>query len=238
LLYGDRVFWDAYGRMLHSVRTGEPAFDDAHGEPLFAHLANNPDAASLFHQAMSGFSELEMSAILAAYDFSRFAHVVDVGGGQGALVAALLGKYPQMRGTVMDLATVAGGAQRLLAEAGLAQRATFVAGDFFGAIPRGGDLYLLKSVIHNWNDADAAEILRGCRRAMPDDARLVVIERVIPGPNVPSEATLFDINMLVVLASRERTEPEYRALLDAAGFALVRIVPTDSPMSLIEGAPA
>jgi hypothetical protein len=237
MLYGDRLFWDAYGGMLHSVRTGQPAFAHVHGEPLFAHLANNPDAASLFHRAMSGFSDQEMSAILAARDFSGFAHVVDIGGGQGALVAALLGTCPRMRGTVLDLATVADGAQRLLADAGLTERATFVPGDFFGAIPRGGDLYLLKSVIHNWNDADATNILRGCRRAMADGARLIVIERVIPAGNVPSEATLFDINMLVVLGSQERTEPEYRALFHAAGFALTRVVPTDSPMSLIEGAP-
>ena len=237
LLYGDAVFWDAYGRMLHSVRTGEPAFEHAHGEPLFAHLANNPDAAALFHQAMSGFSAQEMTAILAAYDFSGFAHVVDVGGGEGALVAALLGKYPQLRATVLDLATVADGAQRLLADAGLTERASFIAGDFFGEIPRGGDLYLLKSVIHNWNDAAAANILRGCRRAMSDDARVILIERVIPAANVPSEATLFDINMLVVLGSQERTESEYRALFDAAGFRLTRVVPTDSPMSLIEGVP-
>jgi hypothetical protein len=237
LLYGDRLFWDAYGGMLHSVRTGEPAFAHVHGEPLFAHLANNPDAASLFHRAMSGFSEQEMNAILAAHDFSGFAHVVDIGGGQGALVAALLGMYPRMRGTVLDLATVADGAQRLLAEAGVTGRASFIPGDFFGAIPPGGDLYLLKSVIHNWNDADATNILRGCRRAMADDARLIVIERVIPAGNVPSEATLFDINMLVVLGSQERTEPEYRALFDAAGFALARVVPTGSAMSLIEGVP-
>ena len=237
LLYGEGLFWDAYGRMLHSVRTGEPAFEHAHGEPLFAHLAKHPDAASLFHQGMSGFSDQEMTAILAAYDFSGFANVVDVGGGQGALVAALLKKYPQMRGTVLDLETVADGAQRLLADAGLTERATFITGDFFGPIPRGGDLYLLKSVIHNWNDAAAANILRGCRRAMSNDARVIVIERVIPAGNVPSEATLFDINMLVVLGSQERTEPEYRALFHQAGFALTGVVPTDSPMSLIEGTP-
>ena len=237
LLYGDGLFWDAYGRMLHSVRTGEPAFEHAHGEPLFAHLAKHPDAASLFHQGMSGFSDQEMTAILAAYDFSGFANVIDIGGGQGALVAALLKTYPQMRGTVLDLETVADGAQRLLADAGLTERATFITGDFFGPIPRGGDLYLLKSVIHNWNDAAAANILRGCRRAMPNDARVIVIERVIPAANVASEATLFDINMLVVLGSQERTEPEYRALFHQAGFALTRVVPTGSPMSVIEGAP-
>ena len=125
-----------------------------------------------------------------------------------------------------------------MADAGLTERATFIPGDFFGTIPGGNDLYLLKSVIHNWNDSAAASILRGCRRAMTDDARIIVIERVIPAGNVASEATLFDINMLVVLGSQERTEQEYRALLHAAGFELTRVVPTRSAMSLIEGVPS
>ena len=238
LLYGDDLFWATYGGMLHSVRTGEPAFDHVHSESLFRHLEKNPAAASLFHQAMSGFSDQEMAAILAAYDFSGFASVADIGGGQGALVAALLKANPGMRGTILDLEPAADGARRLLADAGLTERATFIPGDFFGTIPGGNDLYLLKSVIHNWNDSAAANILRGCRRAMTDDARILVIERVIPTGNVASEATLFDINMLVVLGSQERTEREYRALLHQAGFELTRVVPTRSAMSLIEGVPS
>jgi hypothetical protein len=235
LLYGEDVFWPAYGQMLHSIRTGEPAFRHVHGEPLFAHLEKNPNAASLFHEAMSGFSEQEMAAILAAYDFSRFEHVVDVGGGQGTLVAALLNAHPRLRGTILDLEPVADGARRVLADAGLTDRAAFVPGDFFGAIPGGGDLYVLKSVLHNWNDASATDILRGCRHAMAPNARLLAVERVIPSGNTPSEATLFDINMLVVLGSEERTAEEYRALFRAAGFDLARVIPTRSPMSLIEG---
>jgi O-methyltransferase/methyltransferase family protein len=238
LVYGDDVFWSTYGRMLHSVQTGRPAFDQCHGEPLFRYLETHPATAALFHDAMSGFSEQETSAILAAYDFSDFAHVVDVGGGHGALVAALLGAHAHLRAVVFDLELAARGAQELLSEAGLAGRTTVTAGDFFRAIPAGGDLYLLKSVLHNWDDAAAVNILRNCRAAMAGHAKLLVIERVIPAAPGPSEAILFDINMLVVLGGQERTQQEYAELFRAADLVLTRVIATRSPMSLVEGVPA
>jgi hypothetical protein len=237
LLYGDEVFWAAYGGMMHSVQTGEPAFERRHGAPMYAYLAAHTDAASLFDEAMSGFSEREAAAILAAYDFSGFGTIVDIGGGQGTLLAALLGTYPHLRGIILDRNEVAEGAGRLLAQAGLTERATFVARDFFQAVPPDGDAYLLKSVIHNWDDAAAGTILRSCRRAMRPDAHLIVMERVIPPANVPSEAKLFDINMLVTVGGQERTEEQYRVLFDMAGFDLTRINATASPLTLIEGAP-
>ena len=237
LLYGDAVFWNAYGQMLHSIRTGETAFEYAHGEPMYVHLASHPATASLFHEAMSGFSEQEIAAILKAYDFSSFTTVVDVGGGQGALVAALLKTYPHLRGVVLDREDVAAGARHLFAQAGLTERANFVAGDFFQAVPRDGSAYLLKSVIHNWDDASAQKILHNCRQAMSEDARVIMMERVIPAATTPSEAKLFDINMLVTVGGQERTEDEHRALLQTSGFALARIIPTASQLSLIEGVP-
>jgi hypothetical protein len=235
LLYGDDVLWAAYGRMVHSVRTGAPAFEQCHGEPLYAYLASHPATASLFHEAMSGFSEREIAAILAAYDFSGFATIVDVGGGQGALLAALLRRHRHLRGIILDRQDAAEGARRLLDEAGVAERSSFIEGDFFRAVPADGDLYLLKSVIHNWDDAAAASILQNCRQAMPADARLVIMERIIPPANMPSEAKLFDINMLITVGGQERTERQYRELLQATGFDLVRVIPTASPLSLIEG---
>ena len=238
LVYGDDVFWSTYGRMFHSVQTGKPAFDHCHGEPLFPYLQTHPEAASLFHEAMSGFSEQESAAILAAYDFSGFSDVVDIGGGRGALVAALLTTCSHLRAVILDLEPAARGATQLLSEAGLTGRATFTAGDFFSAIPDGGDVYLMKSVLHNWNDAAAVRILRNCRTAMAKHARLIVIERVIPAVTGPSEAILFDINMLVVLGGQERTEKEYDELFRAADLKLVRIIPTRSHLSLIEGVPA
>jgi hypothetical protein len=238
LIYGDEVFWATYGQMLHSVRTGEPAFQHRHGEPLFSYLATHPPTAALFHEAMSGFSDRETTAILEAYDFSELTKVIDVGGGHGALIAALLNSYQNLHGVVLDLETAADGARQLLAQAGVGQRAVFVTGSFFSAVPRDGDAYLLKSVIHNWDDEAATKILRTCRQAMRNDARLIAIERIVPPGNVASEAKLFDINMLVVVGGRERTEDEYRSLFHRAGLKLTRIVATRSPLSLIEGVPA
>ena len=237
LIYGDDVFWRTYGGMLHSVMTGRPAFDHCHDEPLFAYLETHPAAASLFHDAMSGFSEQETAAILAAYDFSGFGSLVDIGGGHGALVVALLRTHAHLRAVILDLEPAAHGAQRLLSEAGLTARATFAAGDFFDTIPEGGDVYVLKSVLHNWDDAAALRILRNCRQVMAEHARIVVIERVIPPVTAPSEAILFDINMLVVLGGQERTQKEYEGLFHTAGLALTRVIPTLSPLSLIEGVP-
>jgi hypothetical protein len=238
ILYGEEWLWQAYGQMLYSVQTGRPAFERAHGQPFYDYLDQHAVAATQFHEAMSAFSDQEAAAILAAYDFSKLAVAIDIGGGHGALIAALLLAHPQLSGLVFDLPEVAAAADRHLAAAGLAARARSVAGDMFMQVPGNGDLYLLKSVLHNWDDAACVAILRTCRRAMADHARLLVIERVVPPGNDSSEAKLFDINMLVVLGGRERTEREYRRLFEMAGFELTRIVATSSPLSLIEGLPA
>lgn len=238
VLYGEEWLWQAYGRLDFSVATGRPAFTQVHGQPFYDYLRDHPAAGAVFDAAMSGYSKLEAEAILAAYDFSGVARVVDVGGGQGALAAALLRAHAHLSAVVLDLAPAVAVAEGRLAAAGLADRATCLAGDFFTAVPPGGDLYLLKSILHNWSDDDAVRILRSCRRAMADRARLLVIERVLPAGNAPAEAKLFDINMLVVVGGAERTLPEYRGILEAAGFSLARILPTQSPVSLIEAVPA
>jgi hypothetical protein len=238
LLYGEEWLWQAYGGMLYSVQTGRPAFEQALGQPLYDYLHDHPDAAVLFNEAMSAYSAQEAAAILAAYDFCGVSTVVDVGGGHGALLAALLHEHPHLSGIVFDLAPVVADAQRQLADAGLAARATCVAGNFFDALPSGGDVYLLKSVLHNWDDAAALRILRTCREAMAQQARLLVVERVIPLGNTTAEAKLFDINMLVVAGGQERTEREYGALFQAAGFNLTRTIATGSPLSLVEAVPA
>jgi O-methyltransferase domain/Dimerisation domain len=237
-LFGEECIWQVYGRMLHSVETGRPAFEHVHGQPFYDYLRDHAEAAAYFNQAMSGFSAEEAAAVLAAYDFSKVAKVVDIGGGHGVLLTALLQAHAHLSGVVFDLAPVVAGAERRCAEAGLAARATCVAGDFFAEVLAGGDAYLLKSVLHNWDDDAVLRILRSCRQAMAEHARLLVIERVIPPGNVPAEAKLFDINMLVMLGGQERTEWEYYALFQAAGFNLTRVIPTRSPFSLIEGVPA
>jgi hypothetical protein len=233
LLYGEDWVWQAYGNMTHSVRTGAPAFTKTHGQPLYGYLHAHPRAAARFNAAMTGFSSHETAAILEAYDFSDARSAVDIGGGHGALLAALLRAHPQMTGTLFDLPSVVAGASQVLSEIGIAERARTVAGDFFDEAPAGADLYVMKSVLHNWDDTDALRILSTCRAAMAPDARLLVIERVVPEGNAPAEAKLFDISMLVVAGGRERTEPEYRRLLDQAGLRPTRIGATRSPLSVI-----
>ena len=231
LLYGEDWLWQAYGNMTHSVRTGAPAFTKTHGQPFYGYLHAHPRAAARFSAAMTGFSSHETAAILEAYDFSDVRNVVDIGGGHGALLAALLRAHPQMSGTLFDLPSVLAGAASVLGEMG--ERARTVAGDFFDEAPAGADLYVMKSVLHNWDDTDAQRILSTCRAAMAPEARLLVIERVVPDGNAPAEAKLFDINMLVVAGGRERTEPEYRRLFEQAGLVLTRVGGTRSPLSVI-----
>lgn len=237
LLYGEEWMWQTYGALMHSVRTGQPAFLRVHGQTLYGYLQEHPRAAAQFNAAMSGLSGQEIAAILAAYDFAGVDTVVDIGGGQGALVAGLLRAHPHLNGTVFDLPSVVAGAAQLFHEAGVADRARSHAGDFFDDVPRGGDLYLMKSVLHNWDDEDALRILGTCRAAMGAAARLLVIERVIAPGNQPSEAKLFDINMMTVAGGRERSADEYRALLAKAGLVLRRVIATAAPLSIIEARP-
>jgi ubiquinone/menaquinone biosynthesis C-methylase UbiE len=237
ILYGDEWLWKAYGRMLHSVRTGETAFAQVHGKALFEFLDTHPDAAAQFQAAMNAYSRLEVSAILDAYTFPEGATVIDVGGGHGTLLAALLTAHPSITGVLFDQPAVVENAERVFADARVSSRATVVGGDFFSELPSRGDLYLLKSVLHNWPDRDAGRILQCCRRAMSPRARLLIAERIVPLGNAPSEAKLFDINMLVVLGGKERTEDEYQELLGSAGFSLVQVIATKSPLSLIEAQP-
>ena len=166
LLYGEDWVWQAYGNMTHSVRTGAPAFTKTHGQPLYGYLHAHPRAAARFNAAMTGFSSHETAAILEAYDFSDVRSVVDIGGGHGALLAALLRAHPRMTGTLFDLPSVLAGAASVLGEMGIAERVRTVAGDFFDEAPAGADLYVMKSVLHNWDDADAQRILTTCRAAM------------------------------------------------------------------------
>jgi SAM-dependent methyltransferase len=236
LLYGEEWLWQVYGRMLDSVRTGRPAFQQVHGQGFYEYLEAHPCAARLFQAGMSGYSAQEAPAILGAYDLRSARRIVDVGGGEGRLAAALLRAIPDASATILDLESAREGAQRTFAQAGVPERAAFVAGDFFAGVPAGGDVYLLKNVLHNWQDAEAVRILRNCRAAMSETARLLVIERVVPPGNTPSEAKLFDVNMLVVIGGRERTEREHRALFAAVGLTLTRVVATAAPISLVEGA--
>jgi SAM-dependent methyltransferase len=237
MLHGEPWHWRAWEDALHSVKTGEPAFDRAHGEDFFGFLRDHRDAAAVFDEAMSGISRSQHAAIVDAYDFSGIDHLVDVGGGHGTLLALVLSAYPNLTGTLFDLPDVVEGARPALERAGVADRCEVVGGDFFESVPS-GDAYLLAHVVHDWRDPEAARILANCRRSIAPRGRLVLTEIVIPPGNEFSHGKLLDLEMLVCFTGRERTEAEYARLLDAAGFRLTQVVPTAGDDSAIEAVPA
>ena len=240
-LYGAPWLWHAYGELLDSVRTGQPAFEHVHAQPFYDYLDSHPAAAEQFNRAMSAFTAHEVTAIAAACDLAEAATVVDIGGGHGALVAALLQRHPRLRGVVLERADVVEGARRALADAGLAARSACVAGDFFEHVPAGADAYLLSRVIHDWSDADAVAILRTCRRAMSDSARLLLVEAELPERAADHPAAIrMDLHMLALLGGRERTRAEYAALLAEADLRLTTVVAADpvSGVHVFEAHPA
>jgi len=237
VLYGEDWLWQAYANLSFSAQTGRPAFPEVHGLSFYDFLTRHPRAGAVFQAAMTGFSEQEATAILDAYDFVGVKTVLDVGAGHGALLAAILRRHPYVSGVAFDWPAAVASAERLFEDAGLGDRAAFIGGDFFNAVPSGADLLVLKSVLHNWDDASARRILRTCRRASSLETRLLVIERVIPAGPAPSEAKLFDINMLVTVGGRERTQDECEALMTDTGFVLTRVIPTASPLTLLEALP-
>jgi hypothetical protein len=223
------------------VRTGQPAFRK-HAPDGDAFSALDAEQTAIFDAAMATFAPATAAAIAAAYDFSRHASVVDVGGGNGALLVGILRAHPGVHGVVFDRPQVAAGAERHLAASGLGERCRFVAGDFFASVPAGADIYLLKHVIHDWDDDRAAAILARCREAMGAKGKVMIAEGVYPervDTSLASRgAAANDVNMLVATGGRQRSEAEFRALYEKAGLRLVRVVPTAAPVHLIEGVPA
>jgi len=246
LMFGGEQSWQSWGDLLHSVRTGESASQHLYGLGSFEYLAAHPKQALIFNEAMADITRQVARALAAAYDFSRFRTVVDVGGGNGTLIAAILAGAPALRGIVFDLLTGNAEAPQQLAAAGVAERCEVVVGDFLRSVPNGADAYILKSVIHDWDDDRSVLILKNCHRAMSAGGKLLLVERVMPARMEASPShqrmAMIDMNMLAVPGGRERTEAEYRALFAAAGFALVHILPLSAQpdridVSLIEAAP-
>jgi hypothetical protein len=229
-LINEPAFAGAWGTLEEQLRTGETAFDTANGEPLFAHLAGDPELQALFNAAMSSWTVRSTGPLAAKAGFERFGTVVDVGGGDGSLLAAVLAAHPSLNGIVFDTAEGAGRAPRTLEDAGVAGRCTVETGDFFAAVPAGGDAYVLKNVIHDWDDGKAAAILRNCRDALPEDGRVLVVETVLPDEMRPGDPGfsempyLFDIVMMLVVGGRERSRADYAELFDAAGLRLTDMV--------------
>ena len=242
IFFGDERNWHAWGKLERSVMSGEPVRGPRGTQVFLEESARDPEGAALFNAAMTSLTSAFDAAVTAAYDFSRLGTLVDVGGGQGALISSILAANPALRGILFDIPPVIESARGRIGEAGLAGRCELVAGDFFASVPAGGDAYVLKWVIHDWDDEHSVAILGSCRRAMARDGRLLLVERVVPERVDQSADTqgivLGDLNMLLWTGGRERTAAEYRALLASGGFTLARIVPTATQLSIIEGARA
>jgi SAM-dependent methyltransferase len=234
MLAGRSFRWSVTGNLMHTVRTGEPAFAATLGAPQWDYLAEHPEDGNQFNATMAELSTTMIPALIAAYDFADASVVVDVGGGTGATLAGILEANPAASGILFDLAEVVDKGRTLLAERGLEERVRCVAGDFFRAVPEGGDLYLLRAVLHDWSDADAAAILKRCHAAMKPGTRLLLNEGIFPDDDAPSLFRFGDVLMMVMLGGRERTRAEFRSLLASCGFDLRQVVPTASPLHVIE----
>jgi hypothetical protein len=228
-----KVYYAGAAGLLDAVREGGTAFERTYGAPFFEHLAEHPEQEAAFQASMAGRSEQEAGAVVSAYDFSGIASLVDVGGGRGILLRAILDAAPHIKATLVDRAGAVEAAREHVG-------AACIEGDFFDALPGGADAYLLSRVLHDWDDEDARRILAVCRAAMPAHARLLVVDAILPerAKDAPF-AIRMDLHMLLMLGARERTEAEFRALLHSAGFSVERVVPTRSPagLSVIEATP-
>jgi ubiquinone/menaquinone biosynthesis C-methylase UbiE len=227
--------YPAWGELLHSVRTGGIAFDHAFGMDVWKYLSQHPENAQIFNDAMSGMTQQATTALHAAYDFAGINTLIDIGGGHGGLITSILERNPQMRGVLFDSPQVIAGAQALMAESGVADRCELVSGNFLESVPTGADAHILKWIIHDWNDDQCVTILGNSHRVLPAGGKLMLVEAVVPPGREPHFSKFIDLNMLVMTGGRERTEVEFRDLYERAGFQLTRVIPTESPFSVIEG---
>ena len=229
----------SYAELPYSLRTGKPGAERVAGEPIFEYFPKHPALSELFNDAMTSFSASIISAVLDGFDFGGIGTLVDVAGGHGMVLTSILQRYPSMRGILLDLEHVVAGARPKIAAAGLADRCEAVAGNFFTAVPAGGDAYLMKHIIHDWDDDRATMILERIREALAGirQGRLLLLECVVQPGNAPDFGKVLDLEMLMFPGGRERTADEFARLLAGAGFALTRIVPTSSPVCVIEATP-
>jgi O-methyltransferase domain/Dimerisation domain len=232
ILFG--IAGKALAELNYSVKTGKPGFEKAFGLTCFEWLAKHPVEASMFSETMVGFHGAEPAAVAAAYDYSQFENIIDIGGATGNLLTAILSRHPKPRGILFDMPHVLGDAPGLIQVRGLTDRVTIEAGNFFQNVPSAKGVYLLSHIIHDWSEAQCLTILEKCRRAMKPGSRLQIIEMVLPTGNAPHPGKMLDIIMLTFAGGQERTEPEYKQLLNKAGLRLTQVVPTESAVSIIE----
>jgi O-methyltransferase/methyltransferase family protein len=235
--YGSTEQRERWSLLADAIRTGKSVVPVMHGTDGFGYFAADPEHADLFDQTMTSVSRLADATVVAGYDFGAFSTVIDVGGGRGPLLSAILASAPHTRGILYDLPSVVAAAGPVLGSHGVSHRVKTLAGSFFDEIPAGGDAYVLKNVIHDWPDEDALRILRTLRAATGVEATVLLVEFVIPAHDREFPGKWVDLEMLLNLGARERSAEEYRSLLSRAGFALTRVVPTASPLSLVEARP-
>jgi len=233
----DAFHFKTFAGMLHSVKTGEITFNHVYGKPIFEYFAEDPEESAVFNAAMTCMSEAVTPAVLEAYDFAGIHTLMDVAGGHGALLRAILKKHPEMRGILIDLDHVIEGAKKVPENQAMAHRCEFLTGDFFAEVPAKADAILMKHIIHDWEDDKAVVILKNCRKALAGkpNAKLLLVETVLPPGNEPHFGKFIDLEMFVYPGGRERTEEEFRKLFAAAGWRLSRVIPTKAPLWLVEG---
>jgi O-methyltransferase len=234
LWMSDAFHFKVYADIMHSVKTGLPAVEKTLGMPVFEYFPKNPDLSERFNNAMTAFSAMVIPAVLKAYDFSGIGTLVDVAGGHGQVLTSILKAYPAMKGVLGDLEHVIAGAEPRIRALGLGDRCRTEVIDCFKAVPRGGDAYIMKHIIHDWDDEKSITILKNIREAMNPGGRVILLESVLPPANQPDFGKIIDIEMLLMPGGRERTEEEFRSLFDRAGFRLTRIVRTESPLCVID----
>ena len=235
IFMGEEWHWRVWGNLLYSVKTGKPAWGHVHGAEVFDYFAANSEQAEIFNNAMTDMSVVTTPAVIEAYDFSGLQTVTDIAGGHGYMLAQILKANPNIKGILFDVPPVIAGAGRLLEEEGVSARVEKVSGDFFSSVPAGADAYIMKHIIHDWDDERATKILQNINASMSPEGKVLIVEVVVPEGNEPHYSKLLDLEMLASPGGLERTAEEYRELLAAAGLRLTRIIPTKSPFSIIEG---
>jgi hypothetical protein len=226
--------WDGLD---HAVKTGEPGFNKVFGQPVFDYIGTHPQLGPIVDAGMTCFHGYETEAMLDAYDFGGIRVLADIGGGNGSLIRGVLDRYLTMRGMLFDLGHVMGRARENVRAAGLADRCQVIEGSFFETVPAGADAYLFRHIIHDWTDDQCAQILGHCRKVIPEDGRLLVVECVIPSGNGRSISKDFDMTMMTLPGGMERTEAEFRSLFARSGFELASVTPTTTMVSVVEGRP-
>ena len=236
MMVNEPWMWDSWKELLPGMETGEMPFLKAHGMPIFQYLEHHPEDLEVFGESMSSLSQVENPAIAAGYKFPNGRTVVDVGGGHGSLLATILKANPSLKGVLFDQSAVIARAEndKHITAKGIAQRCRLESGDFFQGVPKGGDAYIMKYILHDWNDEECVRILANCRAAMNEKGKVLVVDNLVSVGNDPSWGKLLDIQMLII-GGRERTKQEFATLFASAGLKLTRIVPTKCPLSIVEG---